>query len=147
MVVKHTATADHRRYMTQLLRKGNPMATITVTADTKIERKPGAGKPRKPNEFLAVIATFDDGKVRQVECEDGDKASTLMNHIREAAASIDRTASFALVGATSVKDAKAFKFALKPKVVRNTDKSGQPTHVQFDAATPEGGVKVTKGKK
>lgn len=137
-------TAEHYRSRIDQ-RVNNIMATITKTTETALTHKRNKAST---NPFLPVITEFNDGIVRVITLDGDDKASRLMQQLRKAADSIGQAVSFALVDATSAKDAKAFKFIIRPKVVKSD------THTVTEGATensapltPETPATPAKGKK
>lgn len=68
---------------THNLQRGPAMAKITVSKTNLPE--PKRGRESTPNQFLDVIASFNDGKTRTVKCDANEKPATLLGQLRAAA--------------------------------------------------------------
>jgi hypothetical protein len=99
---------------------------VAVT-DQAIEVK-RLGREAKPNPFLevpakskvSIIESFNDGKTRRIDLEEGDSLASTVDQLRKAAKTINRGVRVAVDGATpeAKKAAKAFRFELCDPITR-----------------------------
>ena len=118
------------------------MATISIST-TPIAVKTGTGRKAKPNDFLPVIAQFDDGQTRSVVTGAGEKTSTLLMQVRTAAKTINRSVTVELVGGTTATTATGFKFMLRSQITRT--RKGTAPATPATAEAPTKGAKAKKG--
>lgn len=127
--------------------KGYIMATITIS-ETPIERATrNSGRPKRANDFLPLIAQFDDGKTRTVKGDGVEKLSTVLGDLRAAAATIDRSVTVRFYGhdgaiATDPKTAPIMKFLLCAKITRPR----KPVEEVVAEVAAEVAEEVVKGK-
>lgn len=106
---------------------------VSTTDHAIVRTRTGAGRKAKPNPFAEVIASFDDGKTRQILMDEGEKVATVLNKLRAAAGTIDRSVTIELIGSEDVKEATGFYFTLRAKITR-TRKDAATTEATKPAA-------------
>lgn len=89
------------------------MPTISISAEPLSATRE---RTKKDNPFIEHIASFNDGATREVKLSDGERASTVVNHLRAAADTLGRSVSLSFVG--ELKDAREFRFLLRDKITR-----------------------------
>ncbi len=103
------------------------MPKVTVSSES-IQRSGGPGRQAEPNEWLAVIETFNDGKTRLVEFSAEDKPGKVVRQLRAAAESINRGVRIQYKGFEKIKDAKVgdgFLFELRDPIKRERKETAE----------------------